>query len=150
MVGNACGTIAMIHAFASIPSELREEGKGGWLHKFVSSNLSKSPLDCAAALEEDEDIAIRHNELARKGDTNVDKFRSGAEESSFQSVLHFICYVEKDGILYELDGMRKTPKARGRSSQQTLLQDSIAVVQEMMAKSDNELMLNVIALAKQP
>uniref|UniRef100_A0A7S0F546 Ubiquitin carboxyl-terminal hydrolase n=1 Tax=Hanusia phi TaxID=3032 RepID=A0A7S0F546_9CRYP len=149
-VGNACGTVAMIHAFASIPAELREEGKGGWLYKFVSSHLSKSPLECAAALEEDEDIAMRHNELARKGDTNVEKFRSGAEESSFQSVLHFICYVEKDGTLYELDGMRKAPVARGSSSQQTLLQDSIAVVQEMMAKSDNELMLNVIALAKQP
>ena len=43
-----------------------QEGKGGWLHKFVTSNLAKSPLDCAVALEEDEDIAIRHNELARK------------------------------------------------------------------------------------
>ncbi len=49
------------------------------------------------------------------------------------------------GILYELDGLKKAPVAKGPSSPETLLQDTVRAVAPLLPP--DELRVNLMALA---
>lgn len=42
-----------------------------------------------------------------------------------QQNTHFVCFVVKDGHLYELDGRKHAPINHGPSTPETLLQDAV-------------------------
>jgi ubiquitin carboxyl-terminal hydrolase L3 len=63
-----------------------------------------------------------------------------------QVPLHFVCFSEKDGSLYELDGRKFAPINHGPTTPDTLLKDSCAVIKEMMATTDN-IRFSMLALA---
>ena len=65
-----------------------------------------------------------------------------------QAVLHFVCYVHHAGTLYELDGLKKGPVARGKTAPETLLADSAECVKTLLAGDADELRVNLMALAK--
>jgi ubiquitin carboxyl-terminal hydrolase L3 len=69
-------------------------------------------LQRAVFLEKDDDMARAHLSAASAGDT---KLSDDVEE-------HYICFVECDGTLYELDGMKPGPINHGPSSSKSLLQ----------------------------
>ena len=63
-----------------------------------------------------------------------------------QILLHFVCFSEKDGHLYELDGRKFGAINHGPTTPETLLKDCCAVVKEMMAATDN-IRFTMMALA---
>ncbi|XP_027915633.1 ubiquitin carboxyl-terminal hydrolase 3-like [Vigna unguiculata] len=136
-VGNACGTIGLLHALGNITSEVKLV-EGSFFDKFFKSTASMDPLQRAVFLENDRDMEVAHSVAATAGDTvasdNVDT--------------HFICFACVDGQLYELDGRKSGPISHGVSSQSTLLRDAAKVIQSMIQKNPDSLNFNVIAISK--
>eukprot|EP01006_Ploeotia_vitrea_P062127 TRINITY_DN80430_c0_g1_i1.p1 TRINITY_DN80430_c0_g1~~TRINITY_DN80430_c0_g1_i1.p1 ORF type:complete len:232 (-),score=42.38 TRINITY_DN80430_c0_g1_i1:42-737(-) len=136
-VGNACGTIGILH---SIGNNLESIQLEGFLKKFFDTTKSKSPDDRASALEEDDEIETVHDKSAHEGQTQV-------EDLATQINLHFIAFCLKDGDLYELDGRKPFPINHGPSSVETLLVDVGKVTKELMALNPDNVNFNLIGLA---
>ncbi|KAL6175866.1 hypothetical protein ACLB2K_052504 [Fragaria x ananassa] len=136
-VGNACGTIGLLHAVGNITSEIKLVD-GSFLDRFFKSTASMDPLQRAAFLENDNEMEVAHSVAATAGDT----------EASDDVDTHFICYACVDGELYELDGRKSGPISHGPSSPNTLLQDAAKVIQGVIQKNPESLNFNVIAISK--
>ncbi|XP_004300351.1 PREDICTED: ubiquitin carboxyl-terminal hydrolase isozyme L3 [Fragaria vesca subsp. vesca] len=136
-VGNACGTIGLLHAVGNITSEIKLVD-GSYLDRFFRSTASMDPLQRAAFLENDNEMEVAHSVAATAGDT----------EASDDVDTHFICYACVDGELYELDGRKSGPISHGPSSPNTLLQDAAKVIQGVIQKNPESLNFNVIAISK--
>lgn len=112
-IGNACGTIGMLHAIANASTLTGGPiAKDSWLDTFVTSTLASTPDQRAARLETDGGLEAEHAAVVQEG-------QSAVVEDTWQ---HFICFVVKGGHLYELDGRKDGPINHGPSSQDTLLQ----------------------------
>jgi ubiquitin carboxyl-terminal hydrolase L3 len=142
-IGNACGTIGLLHALLNLPEALKLIQKDSWLEHY--SNDCPIPLDPfakAERLEVDSKIEKMHDE-ATSSETNATDRGSANEEV----LTHFIALVCVDNTLYELDGRKKGPIDHGPTTQATLLQDAIVVVKKFMAKDPNEMRFTMTALA---
>ncbi|KAK3861096.1 hypothetical protein Pcinc_032896 [Petrolisthes cinctipes] len=137
-VGNACGTVALIHAIANNRDKI-ELGDGA-LKDFLESTQSKNPEERGHALESDEGISKAHEESAQEGQTEAPDREAEVNE-------HFIAFVEVNGNLYELDGRRKFPINHGASSPDTLLADAAKVCRKIMDQDPEESHFAVVALA---
>ncbi|KAK6783053.1 hypothetical protein RDI58_020849 [Solanum bulbocastanum] len=136
-VGNACGTIGLLHAIGNITSEIKLD-EGSFLDKFFKSTACMDPMERASFLESDREIEVAHSVAATAGDTEV----------PVDVDTHFICFTCVDGQLYELDGRKSRPISHGASTPSRLLQDAAKVVQKMMQKNPDSMNFNVIAISK--
>ncbi|XWS62035.1 hypothetical protein CRYUN_Cryun07bG0176300 [Craigia yunnanensis] len=123
-VGNACGTIGLLHSVGNITSEIKLRKLG--------------LMFCAAFLEKDREMEVAHSVAATAGET----------EASNNADTHFICFTCVDGELYELDGRKSGPISHGASSPSSLLQDAAKVIKGMIQKNPESLNFNVIAFFK--
>lgn len=141
-VGNACGTVALLHALLNnidrIP--IRE---GSFLEQFYDRTKDMTPMERAQFLENpgegDPDIEAAHQTAASSGETRT----PGLEE---KIDLHFVCLIEKDGGLYELDGRKDFPIYHGPSTPPSLLEDSVHVIETFMSRTES-IQFNIMALA---
>lgn len=105
-VGNACGTIGMIHAVLNnakqgvIPLE-----KGKFFANYLEDTKELSADERAVELGTNSEIRSEHAELAVEATSNADH--------SVNANLHFIAFVHCDGNLYELDGCKPAPVNHG-------------------------------------
>ncbi|KAL0395024.1 UNVERIFIED_CONTAM: Ubiquitin carboxyl-terminal hydrolase 3 [Sesamum latifolium] len=136
-VGNACGTIGLLHAVGNITSEIKLV-EGSYLDNFFKSTAKMDPSERAAFLENDREMEVAHSVAATAGDT----------EASADVDTHFICFTCVNGQLYELDGRRAGPISHGASFPSTLLQDAAKVIQKFIAKNPDSINFNVIAISK--
>nr|AEV41001.1 putative ubiquitin carboxyl-terminal hydrolase family1 [Oryza minuta] len=136
-LGNACGTIALLHAVGNAYSEI-SLCKNSCLDMFVKSTSGMTSYERAVFLEKDDDMARAHLLAASAGDT---KLLNDVEE-------HYICFVECDGTLYELDGMKPGPINHGSSSAKSLLQDAVNIIKATMHNIPNSVNFNVIVLSR--
>ncbi|KAH0645826.1 hypothetical protein KY284_033710 [Solanum tuberosum] len=136
-VGNACGTIGLLHAIGNITSEIKLD-EGSFLNKFFKSTACMDPMERASFLESDREIEVAHSVAATAGDTEV----------PVNVDTHFICFTCVDGQLYELDGRKSRPISHGASTPCSLLQDAAKVIQKMMQKNPDSMNFNVIAISK--
>ncbi|XVF51820.1 hypothetical protein PTKIN_Ptkin04bG0215000 [Pterospermum kingtungense] len=136
-VGNACGTIGLLHSVGNITSEIKLE-VGSFLDRFFKSTASMDPWERASFLETDREMEVAHSAAATAGET----------EASDNVDTHFICFTCVDGELYELDGRKSGPISHGASSPTSLLQDAAKVIKGMIQKNPESLNFNVIALSK--
>ncbi|KAL9665724.1 hypothetical protein QQ045_000044 [Rhodiola kirilowii] len=109
-VGNACGTIGLLHAVGNITSEIKLVADS-FLDRFYKSTANMNPMERALFLENDREMEVAHSVAATAGDT----------DASEDVNTHFICFVCVDGELYELDGRKSDPISHGSSSPTTLL-----------------------------
>jgi len=132
---NACGTVALIHSVANNPDiELSD----GVLKEFLKRVKDMTPDERAVALENDMDITSDHQALAEEGQTEADPL----------SVYHhFIAFINKDNILYELDGRKNFPIPHGLTSPETFAKDAAKICKQFIARDPNEVRFNVLALA---
>jgi hypothetical protein len=95
-LGNACGTIASIHALLNSDIKIPPETPLG---AFAQRTLEMHPCDRGVALEADETIRSVHAAQAQEGQTDA----AGASDDVDY---HFVCFVHTGGKLWELDGLK--------------------------------------------
>ncbi|XP_050226254.1 ubiquitin carboxyl-terminal hydrolase 3 [Mercurialis annua] len=136
-VGNACGTIGLLHAVGNIAPEIKLI-EDSFLDRFFKSTASMDPMERAIFLANDTEMEVAHSVAATGGETvasdNVDT--------------HFICFACVEGQLFELDGRKSGPILHGASSPGSLLKDAAKVIQDMIQKNPESLNFNVIAISK--
>ena len=139
-VGNACGTIGVIHALANCPSIVASLDPSKWLSTFLTSARGQPPDAIAALLEADDAIEEGHQALASEA-------RSDVHHSSNDN-LHFVALVEHEGLLVELDGRKGGPVVHGEVGEQGLLRAAVKVVEEFMGRDPGDIRFNMTALAQ--
>ncbi|KAK6117463.1 hypothetical protein DH2020_048790 [Rehmannia glutinosa] len=131
-VGNACGTIGLLHAVGNITSEIKLV-EGSYLDNFFKSTAKMDPLERAKFLENDREMEVAHSVAATAGETEYNLHPRHGD---------FV------GQLYELDGRRAGPISHGASSASTLLQDAAKVIQKIIQKNPDSINFNVMAISK--
>lgn len=137
-ISNACGTVALVHSVANNIDKIQLTD--GYMKKFIEEAKSLDAAARGALLEKSEGIINAHKELAQEGQTNTPSAEDPVNH-------HFITFINKDGVLYELDGRKAFPINHGATSPDTLLEDAAKVCKEFMARDPDELRFTVIALA---
>lgn len=139
-IGNACGTIALVHAVLNNADQFPLAP--GFFTQFRDKTASLTPSERAAALEQDATIEESHVEASQEGQSEV----PGADEVV---VLHFVCFVERNGHIYELDGRKKSPINHGETSADKFLQDAVSVIKtKFMDANPDSLQFTMIAFGK--
>jgi len=136
-VGNACGTVALIHAVANNLNKI--DLTDGPLKDFLEKTKPMSAEDRGHALETDEGISKAHEESAQEGQTE-------APDRETKMDMHFVAFVEVEGNLYELDGRKKFAVNHGSTSADTLLADAAKACREFMDRDPEESRFAVVAL----
>ena len=103
----------MIHSVANTMEQVNLDS--GHLKDFLESTREKSPEERATELEGNAKICEVHDNIAREGQTAAPSLEDNVD-------YHFIAFVEKDGILWDLDGRKTAPVNCGSSSKETFLQ----------------------------
>lgn len=138
LVGNACGSIAVLHALCNNLDRLDYE-KGGALDNFFLSTISKTPDERGLALGLDEGIAGVHDDVSKKGQTKAD--------DHIKDNFHFICFINKNEILFELDGTKSNAINHGATTEATFLSDVAKVIHNnFISKNPSDLFYSVITL----
>jgi len=122
-VGNACGTIATLHALAN-NSSLVETGK---LTEFLQKVQTLPPEARGEQLGKEDAIQTVSEEAAHHGDTAT----PAADASTGH---HFICFIHFEGHLYEMDGGKPFPVNHKETNEQNFLKDTIEIVRENFLK----------------
>ncbi|KAK1766824.1 hypothetical protein QBC33DRAFT_540332 [Phialemonium atrogriseum] len=105
-IRNACGLMGLLHATANGPARGFIEANSD-LDKLIKSAIPLAPAERSLLLERDPSLARAHHSAASQGAT-------AAPDAQDDIDLHYVCFVRtEDGELWELDGRRKGPIARG-------------------------------------
>lgn len=137
-ISNACGTVALVHSVGNNTDKIQLED--GPMKKFLEEARSVDAAARGALLEKCQDIIHAHKELAQEGQTNTPSAEDPVNH-------HFITFIHKDGILYELDGNKAFPINHGVTSPDTILEDAALVCKEFMSRDPDEVRFTVMALA---
>lgn len=135
-IGNACGTIGILHAIGNNMDQLNlTEGP---LRKYFDKTASVAPESRSKVLEQDQSLAHAHETSAREGQTAAPTLEDEVN-------LHFICFIEKDGLLYELDGRKPFPINHG-PIKGDLLSSAAATIKQFIEREQDLSTFNVISL----
>jgi ubiquitin carboxyl-terminal hydrolase L3 len=158
-IGNACGTMALLHALANTGVTIRPESA---LAQFIEECKDKTPIERARHLETTPLFASIHAELASGGQTQV--------PTNLDTDLHFTCFVQVPtsektretadaGVgagkeiqssrgkmrLIELDGGRRGPIDRGECKD--LLKDVAKIIKATYFTLSDTVLFSMMALA---
>jgi ubiquitin carboxyl-terminal hydrolase L3 len=141
-IGNACGTIGLLHSLLNTPEPFNQFQPDSWLHTFKLSCEGQTPVRRAEILEADDTIATLHDAATASSENATSRGRLDDD-----IITHFIALVCVNGVLYELDGRKAGPIAHGTTSTSTLLPDACRVIREFMARDPDEIRFTILALA---
>uniref|UniRef100_A0A158PJN4 Ubiquitin carboxyl-terminal hydrolase n=1 Tax=Angiostrongylus costaricensis TaxID=334426 RepID=A0A158PJN4_ANGCS len=156
-IGNACGTFALFHALANV-EDLVDLGEclnhvsllSIHCNSFTGSGPFRKWLEAAKGVRVDQRSALLANVLIfhiqclyltimpissmllffeRK--SPYDTF-TGMDQTPAEVEHHFICYVNRDGTLFEIDSRAPFPRAIGATSGDTLVKDAGAACKRLM------------------
>jgi ubiquitin carboxyl-terminal hydrolase L3 len=148
-IGNACGTIAAVHALSNgaAAGHFTLE-KGSPLDEFIGATAGQSVAARGWELAKAKNLQELSDETAAAGETE------GAGTDDAMDA-HFICFTHFEGTLYELDGRivaddgAAYPVAHGPTTAETFLADAGKVIrEEFMARDPENYNFNVTALCK--
>ncbi|KAE9569090.1 Ubiquitin carboxyl-terminal hydrolase isozyme L3 [Colletotrichum fructicola] len=106
-IRNACGLMGLLHAVSNGPAREYIQ-KPSDLNTLLENAEPLDPVARAQLLEKTPALATAHREAASQGATE-------APQAADDVDLHYVCFVRgNDGTLWELDGRRKGPLARGQ------------------------------------
>ncbi|TPX10529.1 uncharacterized protein E0L32_008579 [Thyridium curvatum] len=106
-IRNACGVMGLLHASLNGPAKGFIE-QGSALDDIAKQATPLAPAERSKLLETNESLAKAHHSAATQGDTKAPDAQDDVD-------LHYVCFVKtEDGTLWELDGRRKGPLARGK------------------------------------
>ncbi|KAJ1650036.1 ubiquitinyl hydrolase 1 [Dispira simplex] len=140
-IGNACGTMAVLHALINARDRLSIEPDGP-LQRFMDRALGEeNPAVRASLLENSTELADAHRDSAVQGQTE-------APDAETATNLHFVCLVSVGGRLVELDGSKDQPIDHGPCTD--VLTDSARVAKEFMARDPDNVQFNLVSLGPMP
>jgi len=111
-LGNACGTVATIHALANLTLQSKYKNKlgDGPLKDFMEKTATFTPLERGRCMAKDKGINDVHQSFFAGGSnekvSQTAAPKPGAEHDDVD--YHFIAFLERDGKLLELDGLSKS------------------------------------------
>ena len=148
-IGNACGTIAAIHAVTNASAEgAFPLAAGSTLEAFVAATKPMLPAERGWELARTKAIAESSAATAAAGETEG----AGTNDANDS---HFICFVRIGGELFELDGRTTDkdgvafPVRHGPSTAESFLSDAGKVIREdFMARDPENVGFNVVALCQ--
>lgn len=142
-IGNACGTIALLHIVANNRDRLHVSPKS-FLGHFLEKTSDMNPVQRGAHLENppigQPNIDSIHKIAALEGDSAVPSLE---EEIN----LHFVALVQRGGQLWELDGRRSGPVSHGKSSKDTFLSDCAQMIQQKYVNKSSSITFSVMAIS---
>lgn len=139
-IGNACGTIGVLHAVANTLNEY-SVADDSWFARFFAATRAMTPTERAAHLEADDSLEAAHAGAASSVASST------AVPTPEQEVdLHFVALVHVDGGLYELDGRKDAPVRHGDTAPESFLLDAGAVVKKFVEQGGDSLSFNAIAM----
>eukprot|EP00884_Botryococcus_braunii_P023448 jgi/Botrbrau1/9788/Bobra.85_1s0032.1 len=141
-IGNACGTIAMLHAVGNNLDNVTLDN-GSFLDRFYSDTANLDPEARGKYLEDPGEgapsIDDAHREAAEDGQTS-------APDADTRVDLHFIAIAERGNQIWELDGRKLFPISHGPSSPETFVEDAVRVMKSFIDKASGALNFNIMAL----
>ena len=144
-IGNACGTIGVLHALANIPPPIQEMTiePHSWLDRFYQSTPAiMSPLAKAELLESNDEIESKHDKATSDGANQTSRGNLDDKVNT-----HFVALVNVKGGLYELDGRKEGPIRHGDTTDAGFLKDACQVVKTFMERDPEEVKFTILALA---
>jgi len=138
-ISNACGTVALMHSVINNVNGDVIKLNDGPLKKFIEATKEMTPEERAVKLEGDDDICNSHDAAAREGQTR-------APDRDEKVDFHFVCFVNVDGGLYELDGRKSGPILKDKCSSDTFLSQAAEACKEYMARDPENINFTVVAL----
>jgi ubiquitin carboxyl-terminal hydrolase L3 len=142
-IGNACGTIGLLHSLLNVPEPLRAFSPNSWLQSFQEDCPAPlDPIAKAERLEGDKKIATMHDDATASTENATDR---GSLDDRL--ITHFVALVNVNNKLYELDGRKHGPVCHGETTEMNLLQDACAVVKTFMDRDPGEMRFTILALA---
>lgn len=138
VVSNVCGTVALVHSVANNIPHI--ELSDGLLKKYIQDAKNLDASGKGALLEASNAIFDTYNDVVGLGDT---EFQRDADDVINN---HFVTFVHKDGLLYELDGRKAFPISHGKTTQDDFLEDAAKVCREFIAREPDNIGFNVVAL----
>lgn len=154
-VGNACGTVGILHALcnavqssASASASGGEGGgsglvyaAGGYLDRYFSATRGMTPEERATYLNADDELQESHSAAAEEGQTEAD----------MDVNQHFVAFCCVGEHLYELDGRKEFPINHGACTSAELLSKVCGVVRASFMDVDpDEYRFTLVALAATP
>lgn len=100
------------------------------------------PNQRARMLESSEEVELAYNQASAKSQSATPA-RAEAEVD-----FHYICFVQFDQHLLELDGDRKGPLDRGPSEPSMLREDILTLVRKYVRMEPDNLSVNAMALVR--
>jgi ubiquitin carboxyl-terminal hydrolase L3 len=140
-IGNACGTIALLHLAGNSQGTL-DIRAGSFLDLFLKGTAEMTPDARGKYLESPPAGSLSIEELHKTAAAQGDSADPGDEESN----LHFVTMMLSNGRLMMFDGRRKYPVDCGPSSPDTLLKDAAKEVQRFVELTQ-QISFSLIALA---
>lgn len=137
-IGNACGSIALLHAALNNHEEVGLK-PNSFFDNFRRKTIAMTPDDRAAALLTEKALQDTHRSFAEQGQTN-------APNPEDKIDLHFIAFVEHGGMLIELDGRKSGPVEHGATSRESVLLDACKVIKTFMTADPSEMRYTILAL----
>ncbi|CAK9786505.1 putative ubiquitin-specific protease [Cutaneotrichosporon oleaginosum] len=109
VINNSCGTIAALNAVMNIPEQeagAESIGIGAELKNLREFGAGMSSMDLGHVVASSDTIREVHNSFSKTSPFALD---ASADEREKEDAYHFVTYLPKHGVLYELDGLRSAP-----------------------------------------
>lgn len=136
LIPNACGTQAVLNILLNKDDQIDigEELKN---FKLFTNDFDSSLK--GESISNSESIRSIHNSFSCPSLLSDDNNRNKQNENDAKNdgLFHFIGYIEKNGRIYELDGLREAPIDHGDAASDDKLSRLIEVIQERIGKFDS-------------
>ncbi len=136
-IENACGTIALLHILANEPDLTVPNS---FLHNFVDNTRGLDPNGRAKSLETNERVRELHAKYSILG-------QSEAPEPSEVVNLHFVAFVQVNGLLFELDGRKEGPVYHGPICG-NFFKTCSSIIQRVFIDKQVNVLFNALALVR--
>lgn len=139
--GNACGSIAAVHAVCNNLSKLSVDDSSP-LRAFQRDNAGKAAELVAEALANAKVLHDATAQVASLGQTQVPDAEDDVNH-------HFVCFLAWNGQLLELDGLKPGPVDHGPVTPEDLLARTAAIIRdEMMPLADGNINFSAVGLVE--